>query len=204
MFIRGKHDDGTGTFVLNAIPIGFQGDGGNANAAYTEWTFKANDPYLTGWTVTNTGTKNGGQAGDVIVSWFKTLDESFDGTSFTNEAYMMVVNGLTDPTGTAADARQHITMDFLFGTAAGHLTGIERLNPDTGLIEEVTLTPIGGGKYRWSFDLDGGEAELFKFADGAPFIGVTPVPEPSALGLTGMAASGLLIGRRWWSAGRVR
>jgi hypothetical protein len=203
MFIRGKHDDGTGAAVLNAVPIGFQGDGGNANAAYTEWTFKQNDPYLTGWTVTNTGTKNGGLAGDVIVAWFKPLDESFDGTSFTNEVYMMVVNGLTDPAGTAADAQQHITMDFLFGSAAGHLTGIERLNPDTGLVEHIALTPIGSGKYRWSFDLDGGAAELFKFDDGAPFVGVTPVPESGTLGLVGMAAGGLLVGRRWRSARRV-
>src|SRR5439155_7242699 len=89
---------------------------------YTDWVFQRNDPYLAGWSVTNTGTKNNGPAGDVIVSWFTTLDESFDGPNYTNEVYMMVVNGLTDPTGTAADVSQHVTMDFLFGTATGHLT----------------------------------------------------------------------------------
>jgi hypothetical protein len=107
----------------------------------------------------------------------------------------MVVNGLTDATGTAADASQHITMDFLFGTGTGHLTGIQRLNPDTGAVEDVTLTPVTGnpGKYRWTFDLDGGSAELIKFNDGAPFVGVTPVPEPGALGLLGAAAVGLTL-----------
>jgi hypothetical protein len=196
MFIRGKHfDTSTSSYVPNALPIGFAPDAQAPNG-YSDWVFKRNDQYLNGWTVTNTGTKNGGQPGDVILSWFKPLDESFDGPDFTNEAYMMVVNGLTDPTGTAADAAQHITMDFLFGTAAGHLTGIERLNPDTGAVEDVALTPIGSGKYRWSFDLDGGSAELFKFADGAPFVGAA-VPEPGTLGLVGAAGAGMLGWRRW-------
>jgi hypothetical protein len=196
MFIRGKHFDSTsGTNVPNAVPIGFAADAQAPNS-YTDWVFQRNDPYLTGWSVTNTGTKNNGQPGDVIVSWFKPLDESFDGPNYTNEVYMMVVNGLTDATGPAADARQHITMDFLFGSAAGHLTGLDVLNPDTGAVETIPLTSIGGGKYRWAFDLDGGSAELFKFADGAPFVGVTAVPEPSALALAGVAAVGLALRRR--------
>jgi hypothetical protein len=191
MFIRGRN----GANVPNALPIGFVADAQAPNS-YSDWVFQRNDPYLNGWTVTNNGTKNGGQVGDVIVAWFKTLDESFDGPAFADERYMMVINGLTDPTGTAADASQHVTMDFLFGTAAGHLTGIQRLNPDTGLVENVALTPIGSGKYRWSFDLDGGGAELFKFNDGAPFVGVTPVPEPSALVLLGPLAAGFGAWRR--------
>jgi hypothetical protein len=195
MFIRGKHFDSTsGSNVPNAVPIGFIPDPDAPNN-YTDWVFQRNDPYLSGWTVTNNGTKNNGLAGDVIVSWFKALDESFDGSA-TNERYLMVVNGLTDATGTAAEASQHVTMDFLFGTAAGHLTGIQRLNPDTGAVEDVALTPIGGGKYRWSFDLDGGSAELIKFNDGAPFVGVIPVPEPSALVLLGPVAAGCLACRR--------
>jgi len=153
MFIRGKHDDGSGNAVLNTVPIGFQPDGNNANATYTEWTFKVNDPYLTGWTVKNIGNKNGSFVGDVIVAWFKTLDESFDGSA-TDERYLMVVNGLTDPTGTAADGptAHHNGLPVRLGRRAPH--GIERLNPDTGLVEFITLTPIGSGKYRWSFDLD--------------------------------------------------
>jgi hypothetical protein len=107
-----------------------------------------------------------------------------------------MVNGLTDPTGTATDTRQHVTLDFLFGTAAGHLTALDVLDPSTGLVNTVPLTSIGNGKYRWAFDLDGGSAELFKFSDGAPFVGVTPVPEPGTLGL--VAAAGLLGWRCRW------
>jgi len=132
----------------------------------------------------------------VILSWFKPLDESFDGPNFTNEVYMMVVNGLTDATGTAADARQRVTLDFQFGTQPGHLTGIQRLNPDTGAVEDIMLPVVFAGRYRWTVDLDGGAGELFKFADGAPFVGVTPVPEPSALGLVGAVAAGLALRRR--------
>jgi hypothetical protein len=103
---------------------------------------------------------------------------------------------LTDPTGTGADCSQHIHLDFQFGTAAGHLTSIERLNKDTGALDDIALTYLGNGKYRWAFDLDGGSAELFKFEDEAPFVGITQVPEPSTLGLVGLAAGGLAVWRR--------
>ena len=197
MFIRGVHfDSASSSYIPNDLPIGFTPDA-QASSSYSDWVFQRNDPYLDGWTVKNNGTKNGGQKGDVIVSWFKTLDESFDGPNHTNEVYMMVMNGLTDPTGTSADCSQHITMDFLFGTAAGHLTALDVLNQDTGAVDEVQLTPIGGGKYRWTIDLDGGSAELFKFADGAPFIGTSSVPEPGTLGLAAAAALAFGLRRRF-------
>jgi hypothetical protein len=196
MFIRGQHfDSNSNAYVPNALPIGFTPDAQAPNG-YSDWVFQRNDPYLNGWTVTNTGTKNGGQKGDLILSWFTPLDESFDGPNFSNEKYLMVVNGLTDPAGTAADTRQHVTLDFLFGTGAGHLTALDVLDPDTGAVNTVPLTSIGNGKYRWAFDLDGGSAELFKFSDRAPFVGVTPVPEPGTLGL--VAVAGLLGWRCRW------
>jgi hypothetical protein len=193
MFIRGKHFDSTSSsYIPNSLPIGFTADAQAPNS-YSDWVFGRNDPYLAGWTVANNGTKNGGQSGDLIVSWFKVLSESFDGPNFSNELYLMVVNGLTDPTGTAADCSQHVNLDFQFGSSAGHLTSLLRLNQDTGAIDTIPLTSIGSGKYRWSIDLDGGSAELFKFDDGAPFVGVAVVPEPSTLGLVGVAGTGLLI-----------
>ena len=97
MFIRGKNPAGTPT----PVPIGFVADPEAPNS-YTDWAANRNDPYLRGWVVANKGTRNGGQPGDVILAWFKPLDEGFDGPNYTNEVYLMVVNALTDPTGTAA------------------------------------------------------------------------------------------------------
>jgi hypothetical protein len=165
MFIRGKGANGN----LTPIPDGFRGDpqGGWGNADYTDWEYKRNDPYLTGWSVTNLGTKNNGNAGDVIVSWFKPLDESFDGPAHTNETYMMVVNGLTDPTGTAADCAQQITLKF-----HSSLAGVQQLSPETGFAE-VQMLPLTNGVRELVLNLNGGDAALFKCADGAPFVGAT-------------------------------
>ena len=129
-----------------------------------------NDPYLRGWVVDNTGTKNDGLEGDVIISWFKVLDESMDGDAWNNEIYMMVTNGLSAGDGSAADAHQQIKLNFL---DAAPTQVIQKLNRETGLVEEIAL-PIVSTRRQLTLELDGGTAELFKFKTGAPFV----VPEP--------------------------
>jgi hypothetical protein len=180
LMVRGKHyDASTQTDPLNAIPVNFVGNAQNANAAFTQWQSNKNDPYLRGWTVTNLGTKNidpntnAKLQGDVFLSWFKVLDESFDGTIFTDERYFILLNGLTDPTGSAADCTQNIRLNFL-----SSMPGIQMLNPDTGNVDtiNVPIDPTTGRKL-WDVTLGGGEAALFKFNDGAPFVGT---PEPSS------------------------
>ncbi|PYM15750.1 MAG: hypothetical protein DME18_03425, partial [Verrucomicrobia bacterium] len=137
------------------------------------WVANRNDPYLRGWVVTNrAGIKNAGQPGDVIISWFKPLDESFDEPDYTNEVYIMVVNGLTDPTGTAADCLQEIKLNFAFPSG---LTGVDMLDPGTGQVQTQPL-PLVSARRQLVLDLNGGDAVLFKFSDGAPFVGVTPIP----------------------------
>jgi len=136
---------------------------------YTWWESGKNDPYLTGWGVTNkAGVKNNGLPGDAFIAWFKPLDESFDGPSYTNETYMMVVNGLTDTNGTAADCLQEIHLDFSFGSSG--ITSVVMVDPETGALQTNALSVIGS-KRRLVLDLNGGDAALFKFADGAPFVG---------------------------------
>ncbi len=176
LFIRGRNGAGT----LTPIPIGFLGDQdtGGPNAAYTDWVYQRNDPYLTNtWLVTNLGAKNNGQPGDVIISWFKPLDESFDGPAYTNEVYMMVVNGLAWTNGTAADCAQQIQLNF-----DSTLAGIEMLNPLTGAAE-LQLLPLVNGARQLVLNLNGGDAVLFKFSDGAPFVGtqLTPVSGPPVI-----------------------
>ncbi|MGZ4963524.1 MAG: hypothetical protein ACXWC8_13295, partial [Limisphaerales bacterium] len=160
VFVRGRNPDGS----LHNFPIGFYAGtvGGDVN---TDWAYQRNDPYLTGWNVTNIGTKNNGYLGDVIMSWFKPLDESFDGPNYTNEVYMMIVNGLSDPNGDGPDCMQQITLNF-----NSSLLAIEMMNPLTGLAEAKALT-LTNGVRQLVLNLNGGDAVLFKFSDGAPFIG---------------------------------
>ena len=163
MFIRGKNASGT----PNPIPISFIADPQAPNS-YTDWVSDRNDPFLRGWSVTNkAGIKNGGQPGDVILAWFKTLEEGLDGAGHTNEIYLMVVNGLSDPTGSAEDCLQEIKLNFAF--PAG-MTSVELLDPVTGQVLTQSL-PVVSTRRQLVLNLNGGDAALFKFATGAPFVG---------------------------------
>ena len=176
MFIRGQ--DGSGN--LTAMPIGFLSDQDTPGANYTDWVYQRNDPYLTNtWVVTNLGANNNGKPGDVIISWFKPLVASDEGPAYTNEVYLMVVNGLTWTNGAAADCRQQITLNF-----HSSLGGVEMLNPLTGAAE-LQLLPLVNGWRQLVLNLNGGDAALFKFSDGAPFVGtqLTPVTGPPVITL---------------------
>lgn len=171
VFIRGRTAGG----ALNGIPLNFYAGPGGANL-YTDWVYQRNDLWLTNtWTVTNKGVKNNGQPGDVILGWFKPLDESFDGPGYTNEVYLMVVNGLSDPTGSAADCLQQIVLNFNSGASGP--SAVDALNPATGLVQSWQL-PLVNGARQLVLNLNGGDAALFKFADGAPFVGASPAGGP--------------------------
>jgi hypothetical protein len=174
MFIRGKDSSGT----LTPIPSGFLADQDAPGVNYTDWVYQRNDPHLNGWGVTNKGyIKNNAYPGDVIIAWFKPLDESFDGTNYSGQIYYMVVNGLTDPTGTGPDCLQTIRLNF----ANSPPTTAVLLDPVTGLLQTNTMTDIGSGKRQLVLDLNGGDAALFKLQTGAPFVGFVP---PTAARLT--------------------
>ena len=88
----------------------------------------------------------------------------------------MVVNGLTDPAGTAADCLQEIKLNFAFPSG---ITGVDMLDPASGQVQTQTL-PIVNTRRQLVLDLNGGDAALFKFSDGAPFVGW---PAPARLNL---------------------
>jgi len=195
LMVRGKHfDAGSNTDPLNPIPVNFVYNAGNSSSGFTTWQSNKNDPYLRGWTITNIGTKNIDPntntklPGDVFLSWFKPLDESFDGPNFASETYMILLNALADPNGSVADCTQTIRLNYL-----STMPGIQMLDPDTGVITNVNV-PIDGatGRKLWDVTLGGGDAIVFKFNDGAPFI----VPEPGMLSLAGLALVMLRRGRR--------
>ena len=130
-------------------------------------------PYITGISVTNVGSKNDGLQGDVIIGCFKPLDASLTNVGYENDPYFMIVNGLSDGSGSAADCRQQIHLDFDFYTSG--ISSLLRLSRETGLVEMVPLTHNGGTQYSLDFFLDGGTGDLFKFSNGGVFVG-TYVP----------------------------
>ncbi len=176
LLLRGQTGDPNNP--LTPLPIGFQPDNGVPTATFSEWAADRNDPYIRGWNVRGCATMDGfGECnatnrGDVIISWLKPLDPSLDDPSdVDDQLYLMVVNGYTGPTGTAADYRQRIQLNFLGSVGPS----IERLNYDTGEIELVNLEviPASGGRRKLVLELDGGGGQLFKFNTGHPFLGIT-------------------------------
>ncbi len=166
-FVRGLHKEGIFNFS-NDLP-----------QYTTSWNAATDgNPYLTGITVTNAGNPNGmpkkneGLRGDLIVGHFTALMEQFDGPDFSNELYFMVTNGLTDATGSSADARQLVRLNFNFG--ASGVNSLQRLDRDSGQVVNVPLVSTGGNSYYLDWYLNGGEGDLFKYNTGAPFVGSGP------------------------------
>lgn len=101
-FIQGAHKE-KAQIVKNELPTGL-----------SRWNAGA-DPYITNISATNLGSKNDGLKGDVIVGYFVPLLESLDGPKYEGEIYFMIVNGLSEANGLAAETRQNIRIEFDFG-----------------------------------------------------------------------------------------
>lgn len=106
---------------------------------------------------------------DVIVGYFKPLSESFDGATYSDQIYFMIVNGFSAPNMSAYTARKQFTINFDFQSSG--ITSLQRLNRDTGQVETVALIHDGGSLYHLNLTLYGGTGDLFKFNTGAPFVG---------------------------------
>jgi hypothetical protein len=144
--------------------------------------------YISSIDAFNRGTKNSGLEGDVVVGYFKPLDPSFTNAGHGDDSYFMIVNGLSDPTGSAADCRQQIHLIFNFGTSG--IDSLLRLSRQTGMVEEVPLIHNSGSLYSLDLFLDGGTGDLFKFNNGGTFVGV---PEPGSLAMLAAIGGGLLL-----------
>lgn len=149
------------------------------------------DPYITDVSATNQGSLNEGLRGDVVIGYFNPLLEEMDGPDYEDEIYFMILNGLTDSAGSAAETRQRIRIDFDFGTSG--INSLQRLSRETGEVEEVPLVYDGSTSYHLDLILDGGTGDLFKFNTGAPWA----IAEPSTIGIlaTGLLALGIMARR---------
>lgn len=184
VILRGKHKDPkTGKPVhnwTNGAPddgvLGYTGFARDpASPDYTDWEFGRNDPYLSGpfndTGVQNLGKFNDGLPGDVFLSWFKPLDESFDGPA-TDQVYLMVTNGLADMDGDATQTKQRIKLNFGGSSVKFPYDHLQKLDRETGRVVDVRLKKLSDTVRQLNLTLEGGTSELFKFPTGAPFIGV--------------------------------
>ena len=116
------------------------------------YNFKHADNQRTGKLKAVTGTTN-----EIMVGFFR--DEK-------NEEYFMIVNKLNarDPDGDETHLTRKITLTF-----ADDVKAIERLSRFNGRVERLVLR-----KHTFSFFLQGGTGELFKYASGKPFPGARP------------------------------
>src|SRR5439155_14083462 len=93
-------------------------------------------------------------------------------------AYFMVTNALgaylNDPSLLVTDCQQQLTLNFDFGAA--DIDSLKRLRRSDGQVEIVPLAHLSGSLYQLVFTLDGGTGDLFKYNDGAPFVGLEPPP----------------------------
>lgn len=170
--IRGKHTDNN---TFNPTPTDIVDDSGSNFATHI---MDRNDPWLRGWTITNTGTRNNGLKGDVVMAWFKVLDESFDETKHSGQIYVMLLNGLCDPAGTPSECHQSIKLNYLDAPETRNLLV---LNQQTGKVDTVSV-PLESTRRVPAFELDGGQMVLFKFDTGAPFVGVNlPVGQGASI-----------------------
>lgn len=67
-------------------------------------------------------------------------------------------------------------------------SSVVMLDPVTGLLQTnlMPVIPSSGGRRQLTLDLNGGDAALFKFATGAPFVGHVP-PTAARLSITNQA-----------------
>ncbi len=166
-----------GQYQVLGIPVSTPRPNGVA-----AWSPGVDDPFITNITANNyRGIVNNGLRGDVVVGYFKPLDESLTTPGYADDPYFMIVNGLSDPNGSADDCLQEIRIDFDFGqTGYDHLLKMSR---DTGEVEAVQLVHDGGSNYHLYAYLEGGTGDLYKYPTGGLFVSA-PEPEPPAVHYT--------------------
>jgi hypothetical protein len=98
--------------------------------------------------------------GDVLIGYFNPLMPDNSDLPFVKGLHFMIVNGAA--TGTAMESTQwyRITFDF----SDSDFDSLVRLSRETGEVEQVPLTHVGGSTYYLDLSLPGGTGDLFRFS----------------------------------------
>lgn len=136
-----------------------------------EWS---NDNVWLNINAENLGTFNNGLPGDIVVGKFEVLSEDIDGAAI-NEEYIMLVNGLADPNGTAKQCSQKISITLSSQLLSQGIDTILSLDADTGKVGEIFLTQ-SSGNLNFSIKLEGGTGVILKLKNGNGFVGI---PNPA-------------------------
>lgn len=159
----GKHTGG----VTNTLPSG-------AGVSIKDFTYMPVG-YMTGGSIqSHPAGINGGYEGDIVVGFFQSIFKDPTTADDVNETYFMVVNGLSDATADSNACTQTIRLTFDFGTSG--ITGLQKLNRETGAVEDVVngWHSSGGTSYYLDTALGGGKGDLFKYKTSAKFIPEKP------------------------------
>jgi hypothetical protein len=171
-----------------------------ANTGLTQWSASAGDTtshadYLTS---INPTTSQGGSSdlfyNDILIGYFEPLLANNSDATFADGLHFMIVNG--SASGTAATSAQWYRLTFDFQSSV--FDSLVRLSRDTGEVELVPLTSLGGSTYRLDLNLPGGTGDLFAYWDSSDPL--PTIPEPASMGMLVVAASLCIrcrVGHRW-------
>lgn len=154
-----------------------------ANTGLTQWSANAggtssHSDYLTSIVPT---TSQGGATdlffNDILIGYFEPLLSNNAGATFADGLHFMIVNG--SASGTAAQSAQWYRLSFDFSSS--NFNSLVRLSRDTGQVELVPLTNLGGSMYRLDLNLPGGTGDLFTYWNSSDPL--PTIPEPASLAL---------------------
>jgi len=115
------------------------------------WKFDADHPELRGITVKNCGKIHDGASSDVAVSFFEPLEPN------GNQRWIMVTNVLADPSASAGECAQKITLNFVLSEGQT----LHVVNRATGKLEPAKLDKVGeAGRCLLELELPGGTGDL--------------------------------------------
>jgi hypothetical protein len=138
--------------------------------------------------VTGPGGGTSGSYGDVLIGYFRSLMADNGDNPFADGMHFMIVNAASSGTAAAKAQWYHLTFDFAGDGGAG-FDSLQLLRRETGQVELIPLTHLGGSLYALDWNLPGGTGDLFRFSNSS-------VPEPGGLGMIVLSLTGTLRVRR--------